>query len=269
VVSIDRPNRKATVTYIGETAVVTVGMGTIQPASNGQIVRIAGRPGDKYIDDVLAGAAYIDHGGLVGLGDDDHTQYVLVGGDTMAGTLTVPASNLVLNSVTQLPYSQNTTAPSSPVLGQQWLDTTSNRLKIWNGSAWRIMGGTMPSFELRSGLTWTTDGTNATEPTWDQEDKDSDGFHSSTDKFITIPTGLGGGRISARIVDRQERRYRGSPDLWVGSSLRFNCSDARRNSGCSVAFFIRHVGSCSRRCHQSEDAYDGGNEDLGHRRRPR
>lgn len=53
VVSIDRANRKATVTYIGESTSVTVSMGSIQPLATGQVVRIGGMMGDRYIEDVL------------------------------------------------------------------------------------------------------------------------------------------------------------------------------------------------------------------------
>lgn len=88
-----------------------------------------------------------------------------------------------------------TSAPSNPVAWQTlWMDTTTakQRLKIYNGSAWKIIEGDMPHFELRVATTWTTDGTNAQCPSWDTEDVDTDGFHTSTNKEAVIPTGLGG-----------------------------------------------------------------------------
>lgn len=51
--TLDRPGRKATVTYIGESSPITVAMGSIQPASTGVMVRIGGPPGDRYIEDVM------------------------------------------------------------------------------------------------------------------------------------------------------------------------------------------------------------------------
>jgi hypothetical protein len=56
IVTIDRPNRKCTVKYPGETNAVSIPMGSIQPARPGQIVRIAGVLGDRYIDDVMGDA---------------------------------------------------------------------------------------------------------------------------------------------------------------------------------------------------------------------
>lgn len=64
VVTLDRTNRKATVTYIGETSTATVAMGSVQPANTGQVVRIGGPMGDRYIEDVL-GSAYFATGTLL------------------------------------------------------------------------------------------------------------------------------------------------------------------------------------------------------------
>ena len=69
VATIDRPNRKCTVTFPGDPAPVTVNMGTIQPAAIGNVVRIDGPVGDRFITEVLGGNAYM-------------------GGTTFAGTVT-------------------------------------------------------------------------------------------------------------------------------------------------------------------------------------
>lgn len=60
--TIDRPNRKATVTFNGETGPVTVKMGAVQPYGTGSTVRVAGLPGDRYIDAVTVGKVYVDLG---------------------------------------------------------------------------------------------------------------------------------------------------------------------------------------------------------------
>lgn len=52
VMSIDRPNYKCSVRYIGETTNVTVNMGAIQPSATGQYVRIESMGADKYVADV-------------------------------------------------------------------------------------------------------------------------------------------------------------------------------------------------------------------------
>lgn len=57
VVSFDRVLRKCTVTFPGDTTNEVVNMGSIQPKTAGQIVRVAGMSGDRYVDDVL-GEAY-------------------------------------------------------------------------------------------------------------------------------------------------------------------------------------------------------------------
>lgn len=56
VVSFDRVLRKCTVNFPGDTTNEVVNMGSIQPKTAGQIVRVAGMSGDRYIDDVLGDA---------------------------------------------------------------------------------------------------------------------------------------------------------------------------------------------------------------------
>lgn len=56
--TIDRVNRKCTVTYPGDVQSVPVNMGAIQPALTGQVVRINGVMGDRFIEDVM-GAVYV------------------------------------------------------------------------------------------------------------------------------------------------------------------------------------------------------------------
>lgn len=53
VVSIDRPRRRCSVKYPGEPLAVNVNMGSLQPAVVGQVVRIEGMLGDKYVSDVM------------------------------------------------------------------------------------------------------------------------------------------------------------------------------------------------------------------------
>jgi hypothetical protein len=57
VQSIDRPNWQCDVLYAGDTDPVTVKMGNIQPAITGQIVRVEGLIGDKFITDVIGAPA--------------------------------------------------------------------------------------------------------------------------------------------------------------------------------------------------------------------
>lgn len=57
--SIDRVNRKCTVTFVGDSGSVRVSMGSVQPASIGQTVRVAGIGADRFIEDVM-GTVYIE-----------------------------------------------------------------------------------------------------------------------------------------------------------------------------------------------------------------
>ena len=56
VQQINREARSAKVLYMGDTTPVTVAMGSIEPATTGQTVRIGGTLGHRYIEDVLGNA---------------------------------------------------------------------------------------------------------------------------------------------------------------------------------------------------------------------
>lgn len=64
VVSINRTSRKCEVQYPGEAVTVMVNMGHLQPFEPGQVVRIDGRMGDRFIDDVM-GPVWVDESELV------------------------------------------------------------------------------------------------------------------------------------------------------------------------------------------------------------
>jgi len=49
------------------------------------------------------------------------------------------------NFVRLLENFSNTEAPSNPIIGQLWYDTTENRLKVYNGSQFVVSGGTITS----------------------------------------------------------------------------------------------------------------------------
>lgn len=59
VVSIDRTNRKCTVQYVGDTTTSVVNMGAVQPSATGQVVRIDGLLGDRFVSDVM-GVPYVE-----------------------------------------------------------------------------------------------------------------------------------------------------------------------------------------------------------------
>ena len=38
----------------------------------------------------------------------------------------------------------NTAAPTKPIVGQLWWDSTNSKLKVYNGTAWQTAGGSAP-----------------------------------------------------------------------------------------------------------------------------
>lgn len=61
VTSIDRSARKCAVLFPGEPASVVVNMGSVQPKEAGQIVRVDGLAGDRFIADVMGEVVVVDN----------------------------------------------------------------------------------------------------------------------------------------------------------------------------------------------------------------
>ena len=81
----------------------------------------------------------------------------------VGGTCQLPMS---MNGIDQLgniacqapAVNTGATAPTNPVNGQQWFDTTNNTLNIWNGTAWVPISGAGGAFTPPDGSTWTAAG---------------------------------------------------------------------------------------------------------------
>ena len=71
VTAIDRPNRKCTVQYPGDTTTSVVNMGAVQPSATGQVVRVDGLLGDRFVSDVM-GTPYVEQppNSLIAAGTD-------------------------------------------------------------------------------------------------------------------------------------------------------------------------------------------------------
>ncbi len=85
--------------------------------------------------------------------------------------------------------------PASPVQWQHIYETDTGRYRVWDGTYWVITGGSMPGFQLeRQSLLTLTTAVEATVPL-PTEIYDTDGFHTGSDGFATIPAGYGGDYI--------------------------------------------------------------------------
>ncbi len=79
----------------------------------------------------------------------------------------------------------------APFLGQTIIETSTGRLYWWNGTAWQIYGGNIPMVSLLGGVQ-PVDTDTLTPLVLGTEVSDTDGFHTSTNGFVTIPSGMGG-----------------------------------------------------------------------------
>lgn len=87
----------------------------------------------------------------------------------------------------------STTRPSSPFVGQSIYETNTKRYVVFDGTNWVIMAGTMPGClaYIASGSQTASNGVGA-DVSLPTERYDTDGFHTSTNAFLTIPSGMAG-----------------------------------------------------------------------------
>lgn len=84
-------------------------------------------------------------------------KYTEISEDT---TLEVSREQLLNNDKTAMSNSSSDTAPTNPLVGQSWFDTTTNELKVWDGSAWSPTGTTDTATTTANGLMSSTDKKN-------------------------------------------------------------------------------------------------------------
>jgi hypothetical protein len=87
----------------------------------------------------------------------------------------------------------SSTRPAGPTTGQSIYETDTKRYLVYDGTFWVIMAGSMPGclayVAAGSQAVLTAANTDINLPT---ERYDTDGFHASTNAFLTIPSGLAG-----------------------------------------------------------------------------
>lgn len=72
-------------------------------------------------------------------------------------TLEASRELLLNNDKTAMTNSAATTAPSTPMIGQSWFNTSTNEFQIWNGSAWVNTGITTVATPTADGLMSSAD----------------------------------------------------------------------------------------------------------------
>lgn len=78
-------------------------------------------------------------------------------------------------------------APASPAEGDQWYETDTDRVWIYNGSSWTLIGGKVPFCSLTKSTAQIIPTNTVTSVTWDNEVEDADGFHTGSSDDI-VPT---------------------------------------------------------------------------------
>lgn len=73
--------------------------------------------------------------------EDHTTSLTLIGRNYAAGYGGAVAENFVH----LLENAANTSAPTSPLTGQMWYNTTTNTMQVWSGTSWNIVGFPAPT----------------------------------------------------------------------------------------------------------------------------
>ena len=84
------------------------------------------------------------------------------------------------------------TRPSSSINGTQIYETDTGRIVIYDGTNWVIKAGAMPSCKAEAQALQSIASGSAQPVALSTEIFDTDGFHTGTNAFMTVPSGLGG-----------------------------------------------------------------------------
>lgn len=142
VETIDREQRRATVTFGDEPLPVPVKMGSIQPKEVGQVVRVDGLKGDRFISDVMGDVVFPGFLDLQSGFTDVQSQ--------VNDSIIVPVTS--------------STRPADPYVGQGIYETDTERVLWWNGSNWWRRGMHVDMTAARSGSSFTGANEREAEP---------------------------------------------------------------------------------------------------------
>ncbi len=188
VVTIDVPNRRCEVRFPedGDTNSIWVGMGSIQPTAAGQVVRVTGPQGDRYIDDVMETPVPIEVDPLV------YVAPLAAGPANVTGVAdTVNRGDHI--HAGGVPIVTVATRPASPILGEMIIESDTRRVLLWTGTQWRrgpsftINARTGVYLQRLAALSVPNGGASTYFITFDTEAQDTDNF-TSGGITITCPS---------------------------------------------------------------------------------
>lgn len=84
------------------------------------------------------------------------------------------------------------TRPGSPTNGMGIYETDTQRLLVYDGTNWVIVGGNLPRFKIEAQTAQSIPNNTGTTIVLGTEVYDEGGFHTGTSGAITIPSGMGG-----------------------------------------------------------------------------
>lgn len=83
-------------------------------------------------------------------------------------------------------------APGSPSEGDQWYETDTDRVWIYNGSSWTLIGGKVPFCDLTQSSAQAFANATSSPVGWTSETEDADNFHSLVGDTATITPNIAG-----------------------------------------------------------------------------
>jgi len=130
-----------------------------------------------------------------------------------------------------------TNAPSKPITGQLWFDTTQNRLKVYNGTAFNVTGGALVGAKVPSGIT--------TGDTWIDSGNSQFYFNDGVSNILAGPIynstqGLSGFQIQD-VVDVNKQSHT-IASLYVSKTLIGIFSASEFTPASSITGFTGNVG---------------------------